>query len=187
MQPAEFRARLDRVPRGDRDAWLDAQLGITDIPDDIALPIGCVPYLPCPIGRLVRVIDRAQIRDTDVFVDVGSGVGRAAAAVHLLTGARAIGLEIQPQLVEVSRALAPMVSTTLLDAGDPAADIPQGTIYFLYCPFSGDRLARFLANLRRLGTSSAMRIVCLDMTLPDRPWLAQEPHDDVDIAIYRMI
>jgi hypothetical protein len=25
------------------------------------------------------------------------------------------------------------------------------------------------------------------MTLSDRPWLAQEPHDDVDIAIYRMI
>lgn len=187
MPPAEFRASMERVPRGDRDAWLDAQLGISDVPDDIALPIGCVPYLPCPIGRLVRVVDLAQIRETDVFVDVGSGIGRAAAAVHLLTGARAIGLEIQPQLVEVSRALAPMVTTVQVDAGDANAEMPHGTVYFLYCPFSGDRLARFLANVRRIGTSSDIRIVCLDMTLPDRPWLAQEPTGDVDIAIYRTI
>ena len=40
---------------------------------------------------------------SDVFVDVGSGLGRAAALVHLMTGARAIGLEVQPALVAAAR------------------------------------------------------------------------------------
>ena len=55
-----------------------------------------MPYLPCPVDTLLRVIEHAPLGAADVFVDVGSGLGRAAALVHLLTGARAVGLEVQP-------------------------------------------------------------------------------------------
>ena len=50
-----------------------------------------------------QIIEHARIDATDVFVDIGSGIGRAAAIVHLLTGAKAIGVEIQPQLVRAAR------------------------------------------------------------------------------------
>src|SRR4029078_9775031 len=95
--PSMFRAALLRVPPTERDAWLDLVLRLGELPDDgPALPRDCVPYLPCPVDALLRIVDQAPVRASDVFVDVGSGLGRAAALVHLLTGAATIGLEIQP-------------------------------------------------------------------------------------------
>src|SRR5262245_51666960 len=88
--PSLFRAALLDVPVGDRDAWVDLVLGLGELPGDgPALPPGGVPYLPCSVDVLLRVIDEAPVRSTDVFVDVGGGPGRAITFVHLLTGAGA--------------------------------------------------------------------------------------------------
>src|SRR4051812_39053024 len=98
MAPVSFREALEATPPDQRDSWLDRLLG-TDIPaDGPALPPGGVPYLPCQVNVLLRAIDQAAIGPDDVFVDIGAGVGRAAALVHLVTGATAIAVEIQPHL-----------------------------------------------------------------------------------------
>src|SRR5215467_6725700 len=75
-RPSLFRAALASVSPADRDAWLDLVLGLK-IPDDGALPPGCVPYLPSPIDKLIEIAEHANVQASDVFVDVGSGVGRA--------------------------------------------------------------------------------------------------------------
>src|SRR4051812_2587103 len=80
----ELRRMLAGVDVADRDGWLDCVLGLDGIPADEELPPQCVPYLPCSVDALLRVIDHAAVRESDVFVDVGSGVGRAAALVQLL-------------------------------------------------------------------------------------------------------
>src|SRR5215469_14927659 len=86
--PSMFRAALLSIPPTERDAWLDLVFGLGELPDDgPELPRDCVPYLPCPVDALLRMVEQASVRPSDVFVDVGSGVGRAAALVHLLTGA----------------------------------------------------------------------------------------------------
>src|SRR3954463_7854907 len=83
--PALFRAALLDVPAHARDACVDSALGLAELPPDgPELPAGCVPYLPCSVDALLRVVQHAPVRATDVFVDVGSGVGRAAVLVHLL-------------------------------------------------------------------------------------------------------
>ena len=98
---------LAGVPPVARDAWVDLALGLEAIAEDGPdLPRGCVPYLPCSVDALLRLIEHAPVGAGDVFVDVGSGLGRAAALVHLLTGAPAIGVEVQPAHVAASRALA---------------------------------------------------------------------------------
>ncbi|HUS30681.1 MAG TPA: hypothetical protein VMZ53_19360 [Kofleriaceae bacterium] len=184
----QFRAELAAVAPADRDAWLDARLGLGDLPDDGAdLPRDCVPYLPCSVDRLLRVIERAAVGPSDVFVDVGSGVGRAAAFVHLATGARAIGIEIQPALVAASRGLRDAMSTIEADASRAGTELPLGTVYFLYCPFSGARLSRFLDNLEPIARAQPLRICCLDMSLPERPWLEPVPQVDADLTIYRTL
>ena len=135
-------------PPAARDTWVDRALGLDAIPEDgPELPRGCVPYLPCPVDALLRLIAHAPVGAADVFVDVGSGLGRAAALVHLLTGAPAIGVEVQPAHVAASRALAMRLrlrSASFL-SGDAAEIVPQltaGSVFFLYCPFSGDRLVK---------------------------------------------
>src|SRR5262245_38846377 len=77
--PAMFKAALTSVPAADRDAWLDRALGIEEVPDHGGdLPRGCVPYVPCRVDALIRALELAEVRASDVFVDVGSGVGRTA-------------------------------------------------------------------------------------------------------------
>jgi SAM-dependent methyltransferase len=182
-----FRAALLEVPALARDAWVDRVLGLGALPEDAELPRGCVPYLPCSVDALIEIVDRAEIGPDDVFVDVGAGIGRATALVHLVTGAAAIGIEIQAALVEVARDLAGRVSSRIEhvhgDAVELAASLATGTVYFLYCPFSGERLERVLAELEAIARTRPIRVCCVDLPLPARAWLA-ETFASGGVAIY---
>ncbi len=187
---AAFRAALGDVPKNDRDGWLDHVLALDMIPEDDRLPAGCVPYLPSPVDALLRVIDQARVRANDVVIDVGSGVGRAGAFFHLMTGARVMGLEIQPRLVRASRELAARVSVSQMsciegDAVNLTAQIAVGSIFFLYCPFSGDRLAKLLAHLQQVAREKTIRVCSLDLPIPACEWLVREPPFAPDLAVFR--
>jgi protein-L-isoaspartate O-methyltransferase len=85
-------------------------------------------------------------------VDLGSGLGRPALLAHLVTGARAIGVEVQPHLVAQARACAERLGASGVQfiAGDATAvDVPQGTVFFIYASFNGPSLERVLRRLRR--------------------------------------
>jgi SAM-dependent methyltransferase len=189
--PSLFRASLTSVPPIARDAWADRVLGLGAPPEDgPALPRGCVPYLPCSVDALLRLTEHAPVRASDVFVDVGSGVGRAAALVHLLTGARAVGIEVQPPLVAAARELAtrlrlPDVSFVEGDAAQLTAALAAGSVFLLYCPFSGDRLLKLLADLESVARTRTIRVCCVDLPLPACRWLEPAPPSWVDLAIYR--
>jgi predicted RNA methylase len=130
------------------------------------------------------------VRPTDVFVDVGSGLGRAAALVHLLTGARAIGIEIQPDLVLAARALATRLHMSRVsciegDAAELTRSLTVGSVFFLYCPFSGERLANVLAGLGAIASTRAIRVCTVDLPLLPCTWLTREPQTSGDLAVYR--
>ena len=95
--PGAFRAALLKVAPTQRELpGSTACSRLRDLPDDgPEIPRGCVPYVPCSVDALLRMVEQARVRSSDVFVDVGCGPGRAAAFVHLLTGAGAIGIEVQ--------------------------------------------------------------------------------------------
>ena len=157
-----------------------------------SLPRGCVPYLPCPVDALLRLVEHARGAGVaDVFVDVGSGLGRAAALVHLLTGARAIGLEIQPRAGRggardmTARLRLPDVSFVEGDAVKRRAALAAGSVFLLYCPFSGDRLAQ--CSLARAGRAHADRSASAASTFrcPPCDWLTPMSPPAPDLTIYR--
>jgi SAM-dependent methyltransferase len=193
--PAAFRAALEHVPADDRDAWLDRVFELDALPlpeDGPALLRGCVPYLPSSVEVLLRAVDQASIGADDVFVDIGSGLGRAAALVHLVTGAAAIGVEIQPALAHAARALATRLNLSRLsfvdgDAASHAAAWVTGTVFFLYCPFSGERLERVLADLEPVARARPIRVCCVDLPLPTRSWLTLASSPSGDLTIYRSV
>ena len=189
--PSAFRAALLGVPAGERDAWVVLVLGLDDLPPDgPALPAGGVPYLPCSVEVLLRMVDEAPVRSTDVFVDVGAGPGRAIALVHLLTGAGAVGLEIQPKLVSAAHGLTARLGLSRVrsiegDAATVAAFMVTGSVFFFYCPFSGARLAKVLDHLEPIARTRELRVCCVDLPLPPRSWLAREPGRGGALDIYR--
>jgi SAM-dependent methyltransferase len=189
--PSRFRAALMGVPPAARDAWANDVLGLGPPPEDGPdLPRGCVPYLPCSVDALLRLTEQAPVRASDVFVDVGSGVGRAAVLAHLLTGAAAVGLEVQPTLVSASRELAARlrledVSFVAGDAAQLTEALAAGTVFFLYCPFSGERLTKLLAILESVAGTREIRVCTLDLPLPPCDWLEVTPPTSLDLVIHR--
>jgi SAM-dependent methyltransferase len=189
--PSAFRRALTDVPARERDAWVDLVMGIDDVPPDgPALPPGGVPYLPCGVDVLLRVVDEAPVRSTDVFIDVGAGAGRAITLVHLLTGAGAVGLEIQPELVRAARDLTARLGLSRVaclegDAAKLAAFMVVGSVFFFYCPFSGPRLAKVLDDLEPIARTRPLSVCCVDLPLPPTPWLARAPATDDTLEIHR--
>lgn len=191
VSPAHFRSALLGVPPLERDAWLNQVFGLEALPDDgPELPKGCAPYLPCSVNALLRVVESAGIQASDVFVDVGAGLGRAAALVHLLTGASAIGLEIQPGLVLAARELTRRLNLSHVsfvegDATSLAGHMVIGSVFFLYCPFSGERLAKVMADLEPIARTREILVCTVDLPLPPCPWLTLASAPSEDVAVYR--
>lgn len=186
-------ASLDALPGRDRDGWLDSVLGIDAFaPDGPELPRGCVPYIPCTVDVILQTVDRAGITNRDVFVDIGSGVGRAAALTHFLTGAQAIGIEIQPGLVRRSRNLARTLkiskfTTVEGDASELVKLINIGTVFFLYCPFGGDRLERVLDDIEEIAMTRPIRVCCVQLPTIRRPRLELMSQENNELLIYRSL
>lgn len=191
VTPAVFRTALTDIPTAERDAWVDLVLGLDSIPDDgPALPRDCVPYMPCPVDAVLRMVEQAEVQPGDVFVDVGSGLGRVAALTHLLSGAAAIGIEIQPELVRASRQLAERLNASRVsvvegDAARLAGSLTIGSVFFLYCPFSGERLEQVLDGLESIARTRRIRVCCVDLPLPERPWLTLVASSSGDLSVYR--
>ncbi|MES1157511.1 MAG: hypothetical protein ABUL67_00300 [Haliangium ochraceum] len=190
VTPATFGAALAEIPAGDRDAWLDLLWDLDEVTDDDPnLPRGCVPYLPCAAATVLEAIHQTAVTCDDVFVDVGSGAGRAALLAHLTTGAGCIGLEIQPVLARAAQGRADWLKLDRVrflegDAADMIRFITIGTVFFLYCPFGGDRLRRFLAGLESVALTRPIRVCCVDMPPLDAPWLTRLPATSSRIDVY---
>lgn len=191
VTPERFRAALLDVAPLDRDAWVDVVLGLEDrlFEDGPALPRGGVPYLACPVDTVLRAVDAAAMTAADVVVDVGSGVGRAAMLIHLLSGAAVVGLEIQPALVLATRELltqVPSARVTVME-GDAAERIGQlafGSVFFFYCPFSGERAERAREGLEGIARMRSLRVCCVDWPMPDSEWL-ERIAEDGDLVVFR--
>src|SRR5262249_12315503 len=160
-----------------------------ELPDDgPELPRGCIPYLPSPVDTLLRMVELAEVRSGDVFVDVGSGLGRATALTHFLTGAGAIGIEIQAALARGSRELAvrlnaPRVWVVEGDAVELTGYLTIGSVYFFYCPFGGERLERVLDDLGSIARPRRIRVCSVNLPLPSRPWLTPVCGSD-ELTVY---
>jgi hypothetical protein len=178
---------LRAVPLLDRDAWLDELLGIEPPPPDVPdLPRGSVPYLPCGVDEIVAMVREVPVGPEDELVDLGAGLGRVVLLVHLLSGARARGVEIQEPLVHRARqrcaelALA-AVSFVHADAADCELD---GSVFFLYAPFGGDVLARVVRRLEGVARRRPIVLATVGLELPDAPWLTARSTSSVALTLY---
>jgi SAM-dependent methyltransferase len=175
LRGAALLERLLSVPVHDRDVWTDELLGFTELPPDVRdLPRGSVPYLPSGVEEILAMVREVPVRPDDQLVDLGSGLGRVLILAHLLSGARASGVEIQEPLVRGARdrcaALAvESVSFVHADAADVELD---GSIFFLYAPFNGDMLTRVLRRIEDVARRRPIVLCAVGLELHGVGWLA---------------
>ena len=109
------------------------------------------------------VLELAQrIGPGDVFVDLGAGLGQVVLLVHLLTGVPASGVEIEPAFCRYARDCAAglgLSGLAFVEGDARFANYSEGTVFFMYTPFTGELLETVFELLRREGLSRPFTLV----------------------------
>lgn len=184
-----FSRALASVPFRERDAWVDEVLALGEPPDDVAdLPQGAVPYVPCGVDAIVHAVREAPVAKGDVFADLGAGLGRVALLAHLLTGTRAIGVELQAHLVERGRRA--VAELTLLDdvtlvVGDAAdVQLPQANVFFIYASFSPTVQRAVLRALEQRASTQSFVLCAVGFEVRDQSWLSPRVSSNPELMFY---
>jgi hypothetical protein len=190
LRGAALATLIQSIPSFERDGFVDAILGIEDAPPDIPdLPRGAVPYLPSGVAEILAVVLEVPLRLDDDIVDLGSGLGRVVLLAHLLSGARARGLEIQEPFVLRARASAAelgLTSVSFVHANVAETEL-DGSVFFLYAPFNGEMLTRVLGRLEDVARRRPIVVCAVDLELRDVPWLLPRKTSSVSLGVYESI
>jgi len=143
--------------RYDENDRLDIFLGSHDRTDAVDL----APYVPTPAAVVDLMLEMAALSRTDVLYDIGSGDGRIVVAAAQKYGARAVGIDLDRELVAASIAAAAEAGVTgrvrFLRMDATKADLSEATVVTMYLlPESNALLRRQLQLQLRPGT----RVVC---------------------------
>jgi hypothetical protein len=153
-----------------------------------------VPYQPTPARIVLEMVDKTDFRPDDVFYDIGSGLGQVAVLVHLLSGARTRGLEVEPAYCHYARRCARGLNLShveFINVDAREADYSDGTIFFLYTPFEGGMLDQVLGKLRDESRKRSIRLYTYGpctLLVSQQAWLERVDHngDRVDrLATFR--
>ncbi len=94
-----------------------------------------VVWVPTPEALVEKMLDMAQVTSADVVMDLGSGDGRNVIAAAK-RGARAIGVEFNPNMVELSRRSAERAGVadkaSFIEGDMYTADVSQATVLALF-------------------------------------------------------
>jgi predicted RNA methylase len=95
-----------------------------------------IHYTPTRHEVAEAMLELAEVRATDVVLDLGSGDGRLPIIAAQKYGARGVGIEIDPKLVALSRQNAREAGVadrvTFVEGDLFAADLSQATVVTLY-------------------------------------------------------
>jgi SAM-dependent methyltransferase len=111
-----------------------------------------VVWVPTPPSLVEKMMDHAKVTSQDFVMDLGSGDGRNIIAAAK-RGARAVGVEFNPKMVQLSRATAQKEGVadraTFVEGDMFTADISKATVLALFLlPDNLRRLTPKFAELR---------------------------------------
>jgi hypothetical protein len=147
---------------------------------------GMVFYQPTPARHILDLLAATCLSEVDVLVDLGSGLGHVPLMASLLTEARTIGIELEPEYVASARECARSLGLSRVrfleqDARD--ADFSTGTVFYLYTPFTGSLLTTVLRKLERESQNRTFKVCtfgpCTSSVAGER-WLTSTTAPDTD-------
>ena len=149
-------------------------------------------YQPTPAREIFDFIELASITPQDVVMDLGAGLGHVTLLTAICTGARCIGIELQQAYVASARQCADALRirhAAFIAQDVRLADLSEGTVFYLYTPFTGGILRKVLDVLKHEAEGRAIRVCSLGpctAIVAQEPWLKADGTCDVHrIALFR--
>lgn len=195
LSPGELRAALE-AKGGRTFISLDfvrdvfgTELGSGTVQGDDGTSFGYVPSNPVSV---IRGLDRVDLTPAKVFYDIGCGGGIPLMLAHYLTGARAIGVERNKDTFaavnQTVRALEnPSISVVNADA--LKLDYSDADVFYMYTPFYGRPLKRFLeGNIRPVARAKPIAVIFVGPAIGElrsKKWLVEDADGSRDFGIFR--
>ncbi|WP_183561932.1 hypothetical protein [Mucilaginibacter sp. SP1R1] len=123
---------------------------------------GMVYYQKTPARIVFELVEKSQFNKDDVFFDLGSGLGQVAILVNLLAGIRTRGVEFEPAFCNYANDCAAELNITnvaFINADARQTYYSEGTIFFMYTPFTGQILQDVLEILRAESLHRKIKII----------------------------
>ena len=151
-----------------------------------------VSYQPTPARHIFDLIRRTALTDRDFLIDLGSGLGHLPLMASICTRASCTGIELEPSYVACARKSARSLNLNhvrFVQGDARAADLSDGTIFYLYTPFTGAILRDVLNSLQQEAVRREIRICTFGpctRVVADEQWLSAIEALETDrIAIFR--
>jgi outer membrane protein assembly factor BamB len=145
-------------------------------------------FVPTPPDVVARMLDLAAVKKGDVVYDLGSGDGRVVVAAAKAHGCRAVGVEIDKELVALSRRRAKEAGVEKLvsfEDGDLfEADFSDATVVALYVlPSMSQKLIPKFDKLKA-GSRIVSHCFAIPGVVPDQVVRVTSEEDDVERPVY---
>lgn len=119
--------------------------------------VSCFEYEPVDYRSIIEMIDRLSVSEgEDVFVDYGSGMGRAVVVAATYPFRRVVGVEVSPELnaiaeknIQRARGKLKCKDVQLVNE-DARVYVPPNdlTVAYFFCPFSEEVIHKVVENIR---------------------------------------
>ena len=154
---------------------------------------------PTPARIVLELVEEAKIVKDDVFYDLGSGLGQVPILIRLLIGAKTKGIEFEPAYCDYAQQCVKRLNLSHVefmnrDARD--ADYSDGTIFFMYTPFTGKLLQEVLGKLEAESRKRNIKICTYGPCTPhvsNQSWLRridqvkQNTDHEYELAIFKSV
>jgi tRNA G37 N-methylase Trm5 len=111
-----------------------------------ALQQSLAPYVPTPQPVVEKMLELARVTTNDVVYDLGCGDGRIVITAAKKYGARAVGVDIDPQRIEESKSNAKAAGVeklvTFIQEDARKVDVSNATVVTLYLLSSSNAALR---------------------------------------------
>lgn len=158
----------------------------------VQLESGMMSYQPTPARHIFDLIGRTALTERDFLIDLGSGLGHVTLMASICTRASCTGIELEPSHVDCARKSARSLNLNkvrFIQGDARAADLSDGTVFYLYTPFAGVILQDVLNSLRHEADRREIRICTFgpcSRVVAEEQWLSVIGTLKTDrIAIFR--
>jgi len=130
------------------------------------------PYIPTPEPIVDRMLEAAHIKSGETVYDLGSGDGRVVIAAVQKYGAKAVGVEIRPDLCRQAEARIKSLGledrVTMIEGSALRVDLSPADVVTMYFLTSSNE--RLKPNLERMKSGSRV----ISNEFPVRGWKPME-------------
>jgi hypothetical protein len=151
-------------------------------------------YQPTPVRHILNLMAACNFLNSDVLVDLGSGLGHVPLLVSIRAGIRTLGVEVQPDYVASAQGTARELNlghVRFVVEDARSADLSSGTVFYMFSPFSGSILTDVLSRLHKQSRQRPIKICSLGpctRILQGQTWLRATGRPDTErIALFQSV